>query len=302
MFIRSGMKFMKKITIIGVPLKYGQSSDGIDKGPLALREAGLISIFDQKEYEIDDLGDIKIEVPKPIDNPKLKNLEVVASSNTLLAQYVDKTIERKSFPLVIGGDHSMAIGTIAGLSKHYSNLGVIWYDAHGDINTEITTPSGNIHGMSLAVSMGIGHPILTNILGINPKIKPENIVFIGTRSLDEGEVRLIKENNIKVFSMEDINTHGIERVVSSAIDYLEVKTTNIHLSFDIDALDPSEAPGVGVPELGGISLEDSILALKMLRKPNLISSVEFVEANPLLDIDNKTIKATIKLIQTFFEI
>ena len=168
--------------------------------------------------------------------------------------------------MIFGGDHSIAIGTLAGVSPHYENLGVIWYDAHGDLNTGDTSPSGNIHGMPLAVSLGIGHEDLTNIGQDTPKIKPENIVIIGARSLDEGERELIKEKGIKVYTMHEIDRLGMTKVMEESIDYLKDRTDGVHLSLDLDGLDPSDAPGVGTPVLGGISYRESHLAMEMLEE------------------------------------
>jgi len=200
----------------------------------------------------------------------------------------------------LGGDHSIAIGTLAGVAKHYENLGVIWYDAHGDLNTEDTSPSGNIHGMPLAVSIGIGHPDLINIHGFAPKVKPENIVIIGARSLDEGEKELIREKGIKVFTMHEIDRLGMTRVMEECIDYLRERTDGVHLSLDLDGVDPADAPGVGTPVIGGISYRESHLAMEMLAESNLITSAEFVEVNPILDERNKTAIVAVALMGSLF--
>ena len=197
----------------------------------------------------------------------------------MLAKEVDQAIEAGSFPLVLGGDHSIAIGTLAGVAKHYNNLGVIWYDAHGDLNTAETSPTGNIHGMPLAVSLGMGHPLLTNVAGYAPKIKPENIVIIGARSLDDGERALIKEKGIKVYTMHEIDRIGMTKVMEDSISYLKGKTDGVHLSLDLDGLDPNDAPGVGTPVLGGISYRESHLAMEMLAESEIITSAEFVEVH-----------------------
>lgn len=200
----------------------------------------------------------------------------------------------------MGGDHSIAIGTLAGVAKHYENVGVIWYDAHGDLNTEDTSPSGNIHGMPLAVSIGIGHPDLINIHGFAPKVKPENIVIIGARSLDEGEKELIREKGIKVFTMHEIDRMGMTRVMEECIDYLRERTDGVHLSLDLDGVDPADAPGVGTPVIGGISYRESHLAMEMLAESNLITSAEFVEVNPVLDERNKTAIVAVALMGSLF--
>jgi arginase len=186
------------------------------------------------------------------------------------------------------------------VSKHYKSLGVIWYDAHGDLNTAETSPSGNIHGMPLAVSLGIGHEILTNVGGYEPKIKPENIVIIGARALDEGEKELIKEIGIKVYTMHEIDRLGMTKVMEETIEYLKERTDGVHLSLDLDGLDPHDAPGVGTPVTGGISYRESHLAMEMLAESKLITSAEFVEVNPILDDKNKTASVAVALMGSLF--
>jgi arginase len=293
----------KKISIIGVPMDLGQTRRGVDMGPSAIRYAGIIERLERLNYEIEDLGDIEIGRAERIQsetNVKLRNLKAVAEANEKLAAKVDEVVRAKSFPLVLGGDHSIAIGTLAGVAKHYKNLGVIWYDAHGDLNTEETSPSGNIHGMPLAASLGLGHPVLTNIAGYSPKIKPENIVIIGARALDEGEKVLIKEKGIKVYTMHEIDRLGMTTVMEETIQYLKDRTDGVHLSLDLDGLDPHDAPGVGTPVIGGISYRESHLAMEMLAEANIITSAEFVEVNPILDEKNKTASVAVALIGSLF--
>lgn len=276
---------MRKISIIGMPMDLGQLRRGVDMGPSAMRYAGMIERLKTLQYEIDDLGDIPIGRPEVVvrKDTNLRNLELVAEKSELLAKRVDEVVSAGSFPLVLGGDHSIAIGTLSGVAKHYQNLGVIWYDAHGDLNTAETSPSGNIHGMPLAISIGIGHPTLTEIAGYCPKIKPENIVIIGARALDDGEKVLIKEKGIKVYTMHEVDRLGMTKVMEETIDYLKDKTDGVHLSLDLDGLDPNDAPGVGTPVIGGISYRESNLAMEMLSEANIITSAEFVEVNPILD-------------------
>jgi arginase len=294
--------FMKKISIIGMPMDLGQMRRGVDMGPSAIRYAGINERLRNLNYEIEDLGDIPIGRPEVVhrSDTNLRNLELVAEKNEKLAAKVDEVVKSGAFPLVLGGDHSIAIGTLAGVAKHYKNLGVIWYDAHGDLNTAETSPSGNIHGMPLAVSIGLGHPMLTEIGGYSPKVKPENIVIIGARSLDEGERALIKENGIKVFTMHEIDRMGMSKVMEETIDYLKAKTDGVHLSLDLDGLDPSDAPGVGTPVIGGISYRESHLAMEMLAEAQIITSAEFVEVNPILDEKNKTATVAVALMGSLF--
>lgn len=281
----------------------GQSRRGVDMGPSAIRYAGVVETLENLNYDIKDLGDVPVSRPdskyeKQEDN--LRNLQQVADANQKLAEMVDTEITSNHFPLVLGGDHSIAIGSLAGIAKHYENLGVIWYDAHGDLNSGDTSPSGNIHGMPLAVSLGIGNEKLTNILGYQPKIKPENIVIIGARSLDPGEKDLIKESGINVYSMHEVDRLGMPAVMSQAIDYLKNRTDGVHLSLDLDGLDPEEAPGVGTPVIGGLSYRESHLAMEMLAESNILTSAEFVEVNPILDHKNKTATVAVGLIGSLF--
>lgn len=293
---------MKKLAIIGMPMDLGQTRRGVDMGPSAIRYAGVNERLKNLFDEVNDYGDIPIGRPEveidPVSN--LRNLHLIAEKTELLAQEVDKAITANSFPLVFGGDHSIAIGTIAGVAKHYQNLGVIWYDAHGDLNTAETSPTGNIHGMPLAVSLGLGHPLLTNVGGYAPKIKAENIVIIGARSLDEGERELIKEKGIKVYTMHEIDRLGMAKVMEETINYLKDQTDGVHLSLDLDGLDPHDAPGVGTPVIGGISYRESHLAMEMLAEAQMITSAEFVEVNPMLDDKNKTATVAVALMGSLF--
>ncbi|AIM16722.1 arginase [Neobacillus sedimentimangrovi] len=292
----------KKLSIIGMPMDLGQMRRGVDMGPSAIRYAGINERLKPLFDEIHDLGDIAIGRPEVIvdQESNLRNLDLVAEKNALLAEKVDEAVQAGWFPLVLGGDHSIAIGTLAGVAKHYKNLGVIWYDAHGDLNTAETSPSGNIHGMPLAVSLGIGHSKLTEIGGYTPKIKPENVVIIGARSLDEGERILIKEKGIKVYTMHEIDRMGMAKVMEETIAYLKERTDGVHLSLDLDGLDPSECPGVGTPVIGGISFRESHLAMEMLEESKIITSAEFVEVNPILDEKNKTASIAVGLMASLF--
>ncbi|WP_077620261.1 arginase [Bacillus sinesaloumensis] len=293
----------KDISLIGVPMDLGQMRRGVDMGPSAIRYAGVVERLERLHYDIDDLGDIEITRPtreETANDENLKNLEKVSEASEKLAATVDKVIQNGRFPLVLGGDHSIAIGSLAGIAKNYKNLGVIWYDAHGDLNTPDTSPSGNIHGMPLAASLGLGHKRLTHIAGYSPKIKPEHIVLIGARALDDGEKELIKELGVKVYTMHEIDRLGMTKVMEETISYLKKKTDGVHLSLDLDGLDPHDAPGVGTPVLGGISYRESHLAMEMLEEAKLITSAEFVEVNPILDDKNKTASVAVALMGSLF--
>ncbi|MDW7671357.1 MAG: arginase [Bacillota bacterium] len=288
----------RKISIIGVPMDLGQNRRGVDMGPSAIRYAGIVEKLEGLELEVEDLGDIQIAMPErkhTETDHNLRNLNAIETANTQLADLVSDVVEKGHFPLVLGGDHSIAIGTLAGVSKHYEDLGVIWFDAHGDLNTGDTSPSGNIHGMPLASSLGIGHPALSGLGGYGPKVKPENLVIIGLRDLDKGEKKLIREMGLRVYTMHEIDRMGMAAIMEESIDYLKKRTDGVHLSLDLDGVDPTDAPGVGTPVIGGISYRESHLAMEMLAESGIVVSAEFVEINPILDERNKTAKAAVAL-------
>src|SRR5690625_818136 len=287
------------ISLIGVPVDLGQSRRGVDMGPSAIRYAHVKDVIKELGYPIIDLGDLTVSNDLDINeasNSNLHNLYQIVYENKKLANIVDREVAENHFPLILGGDHSISIGSIAGIAKYYRNLGVIWYDAHGDLNTDETSPSGNIHGMSLAANLGFGAQQLTTILDYTPKIKPENIVIIGARSLDPGEKELIRRENIKVFTMQEIDRLGMPKVMEETIAYLKERTDGVHLSLDLDALDPTEVPGVGTPVIGGLTYRESHLAMEMLAEVNIVTSAEFVEVNPILDVKNKTAEVAVELI------
>ncbi|TQS71067.1 arginase [Ornithinibacillus gellani] len=293
----------QRISIIGVPMDLGQSRRGVDMGPSAIRYAGAMEKLEELGFTVQDLGDITIHRPNTDggkDIGKLKNVKQVVEANETLAQLVDAEVEKGRLPLILGGDHSIAMGSLAGISKHYRELGVIWYDAHGDLNTGETSPSGNIHGMPLAASLGIGDEVLTSIYGYAPKVKPENIVIIGARSLDPGEKELIRDKGIRVYTMHEVDRMGMSKVVEESVAYLKDRTDGVHLSLDLDGLDPTEAPGVGTPVRGGLTYRESHLAMEMFSEADLITSVEFVEVNPILDDKNKTASIAVGLLGSLF--
>ncbi len=291
------------ISLIGVPMDLGQNRRGVDMGPSAIRYAGVVERLEEIGHKVTDEGDIRIaaaEKTAPTDT-NLRNLKEVTDASTSLANKVHEVMENGQFPLVLGGDHSIAIGTLAGLGDRYENLGVIWYDAHADLNTGDTSPSGNIHGMPLAVSIGLGHEQLVNIRGFAPKIKPENVVIIGARSIDPGERELIKQTGIKVFTMHEIDKLGMTEVMNKAMWYLKDREVDgVHLSLDLDGIDPIYTPGVGTPVPGGISYRESHLAMEMLFSSEMITSAEFVEVNPILDEKNKTADVAVALMGSLF--
>ncbi|HAR4041260.1 TPA: arginase, partial [Staphylococcus aureus] len=279
----------KAIDIIGAPSTFGQRKLGVDLGPTAIRYAGLISRLKQLDLDVYDKGDIKVpavNIEKFHSEQKgLRNYDEIIDVNQKLNKEVSASIENNRFPLVLGGDHSIAVGSVSAISKHYNNLGVIWYDAHGDLNIPEESPSGNIHGMPLRILTGEGPK---ELLELNSNvIKPENIVLIGMRDLDKGERQFIKDHNIKTFTMSDIDKLGIKEVIENTIEYLKSRNVDgVHLSLDVDALDPLETPGTGTRVLGGLSYRESHFALELLHQSHLISSMDLVEVNPLIDSNN----------------
>lgn len=293
---------LRQITVIGVPMDLGADRRGVDMGPSAIRYANLRGKLQQIGFEVEDIGNLQVPTPETyeIGDTKLKYLREIVRVNEELAQTVTSVMEKGRFPLVLGGDHSIAIGTIAGVSRLQKRTGVIWFDAHGDLNTAETSPSGNIHGMPLAASLGWGHPDLTNCAGDGPKISPEHVALIGVRSLDEGEKRAIQENGIHVFTMHEIDRMGMAKVVEEALNIVTNGTDGVHLSLDLDGIDPNEAPGVGTPVAGGVTYRESHLALEIISQADVLTSAEFVEVNPILDVENKTAKVAVALIGSVF--
>lgn len=286
-----------KVSLIGVAIDLGAGTAGVSLGPEAIRYAGVEERLINIGYEVQDLGDIRAVRPKVAtsEGTNLKNLDEVARVNTELCNAVDTVMSAGRFPIVLGGDHSIAIGTISGVMQHKKNLGVIWFDAHGDINTDQTSPSGNIHGMPVSVLLGMGHPKLTSIGG-DVKLDAKNIVFIGSRDLDAGERRILKELGITVFTMHEIDRYGMPHVIEKAIEVASNGTDGIHVSFDVDCMDPVHAVGTGTRVPGGMTYRESHFALEMIAQSNKVVSAEFVEVNPIIDVKNQTAKNAVALI------
>lgn len=288
----------KTVSVIGVPMDLGQGRRGVDMGPYAIRYASLKERIERLGLTVNDQGNINVPTAEThdIDNQKLKYLPEVTRVSEDLAAKVADVMADGHFPIILGGDHSIAIGSIAGVAEHVKKLGVIWFDAHGDMNTEDTTPSGNIHGMPLACCIGIGNETLVNIGGYAPKLKPENVVIVGARSIDPEERELIREHNITCFTMHEIDKLGIAKVMEEAIRIASDGTDGIHLSLDLDSIDPDMAPGVGTPVLGGVTYREGHLAMEMLFQSDKVVSCDLVEVNPILDEQNKTARTAVDLV------
>ncbi len=292
----------QNVSIIGFPMDLGADRRGVDMGPSALRIAGLQTKLEELGYRVEDNGDIKIEIMErqKIKNPKLKYLDEIIKTSKLLAEKVERVLDKGDFPICLGGDHSMALGTISGIAsfckKRKLRLGVIWIDAHSDMNTDETSPTGNIHGMPLSALMGLGCDELVNLLGFSPKLYPENCVLIGIRSIDEAEKVNIKKLKVPIYTMNDIDKLGIHRIIAKVLKQFREKVDHIHISFDVDSVDPSVAPGVGTPIPGGLSYREAHLLMETIAECGCMSSLEIAEVNPILDHKNQSASFTSELI------
>lgn len=295
----------QRIEIIGAPSTFGQKKLGVNLGPDAIRYAGLLSRLKKMGLDVIDKGNIEVPTLDAekfnSDQEGLRNYDEIVTVSENLSKATSEIVEKGNFPLTLGGDHSIAVGSISGISQHYENLGVIWYDAHGDLNVPEESPSGNVHGMPLRILAGDGPDELVNINDFTPKVKPENIVLIGMRDLDEGERKYIKDKNIKTFTMADIDRFGIQEVIERSLEYLKSRNIDgLHFSLDVDALDPAETPGTGTRVMGGLSYRESHFALELLNESKLVTSMDIVEVNPLIDNSNHTAEQAVALLGTFF--
>jgi arginase len=290
---------MHEIAIIGVPIDLGAGRRGVDMGPSAVRYTGLHVRLEALGYQVRDLGNLPApmvetsEVPPP--GAKLRYLEPIAALCEALAGTVAASVEQGRLPVVLGGDHSLSIGSVSGSARGRS-LGLIWIDAHADFNTAETTPSGNIHGMSVAALTGRGHPLLTGLAARTPAIRPEHVALVGVRDLDPREREALRASGIHVATMHEVDRRGMAAVVDEAARVVTRGTDGFHLSFDLDVLDPREAPGVGTPVSGGISRREAHLAMEILAQSGGIRSLDLVEVNPILDERNATAELAAELL------
>lgn len=290
------------IRIIGVPIDLGAGTRGVDMGPSAMRSAGLNDRLKLLGWDVEDFGNIEVPVreTREIKDKKLKYLPEIVEVNKQLHLVVSQAMRDGVIPLILGGDHSIEIGSLAGLASEGRCFGLIWFDTHGDYNSLATTDSGNIHGMPLAVSNGIGAQELTSIGGEQKKIREQNTVIIGAREIDPQEREMLHQSKITVFTMRDIDQLGMTEVISQGIKIASQETDGIHVSFDLDVIDPEEAPGVGTPVIGGITYREAHLAMEFLADSGQVSSMDVVEVNPILDTQNKTAELAVSLICSLF--
>lgn len=279
-----------RIHLIGAPMDLGADRRGVDMGPSAIRYADLNEKVRTLGHEVNDLGSVHVPDPESRmqGDPKLKYLDQIVASARELGERVQRSIEEGAVPITLGGDHSIALGSISGAANAQGEIGVIWLDAHGDFNTSETTPSGNIHGMILAALTGHGDPRLVDAVGKGPHLDPQRLVIIGARDLDMGERKLLRSAGVHVRTMTEIDRRGIYDVTREALELATKGAKGLHVSFDMDVMDPSEAPGVGTPVPGGITYREAHLAMELIAESGRMTSLDLVEVNPILDSENRT--------------
>jgi len=291
----------RNIDIIGFPMDLGANRRGVDMGPSALRIAGLEEKLTALGYQVHDQGNIAIGIKECqiITNRRLKYMHEIVRTAEILSKQVELSLERHHLPLCIGGDHSLALGSITGVAaycrKHDRKLGVIWLDAHADANTDKTTPSGNIHGMVVSAALGVGHPELTGIGGFSPKLDPRHFAVVGVRSIDPGEKKNIQQLELPVYTMTDVDRRGMDAVMKDVLRRLKA-VDHIHVSFDLDSVDPTVAAGVGTPVTGGLTYREAHLCMETIAEQGGLHSMDVVEVNPILDIKNQSARLASELV------
>jgi arginase len=299
--------------IFGVTMDLGQDRRGVDMGPSAIRYARLQGALEDLGYCVDDLGNAEAPIPEmadkaegkpaapetdttsPIREGEVRQLGAVREVCARVAERAEDMISEGYFPIFLGGDHSISIGTVSGVARSFERTGVIWLDAHADFNTPETSPSGNIHGMPLSVLTGRGHPDLVDIGGEGASVRSEDVVILGLRSVDVEERRLLKETGIRVYTMKEVDAYGIASVVRGALRALS-HLGRVHLSFDLDVIDPDVAPGVGTPVRGGLSYREAHLVMELINEAEIVTSLDVVEVNPILDDRNGTAELAVELV------
>lgn len=300
---------MSRVRIIGVRVDLGAGRRGVDMGPSALRKAGIRERLRKLGFEVADDGNIFVDEPEAheIHDPKLRYLPQIVTAMTDLANRVDKSVEAGEIPVVLGGDHSIAIGTVAGVAsrcrKMGKKLGLIWLDAHGDCNTAETSPTGNIHGMPQAVVFGRGARELVTLGGFGDgeaKLDPEHSCIIGARSIDRREKEVIESIGLRVFTMDQIDRRGIYEITREALEIANGATDGMHVSFDVDVMDPAVAPGVGTPVRGGLTYRETHAMMELFAESGRMVSMEIAEVNPILDVRNQTAEVAVEMVASAF--
>ena len=284
----------------------GAGRRGVDMGPSAIRIAGLDAALRSLGFEVVDDGDVGVPAPETREpgDENARYLEPIYHVCNRLRLRVRRALEQGDVPVVLGGDHSIAIGTFSGVAEHYRDqgqqVGLIWVDAHGDMNTPGSSPSGNIHGMPLATLLGLGHPRLVEMGGFAPKVQKEHVCLIGIRDIDDSERRIIRESGIHVYTMRDVDERGMRAVMQEAVSIASAGTAGFHVSFDLDGMDPRDVPGTGTPVKGGISWREANLLMEMVSDTGKMLSLEVTELNPILDVRNQSGEVAVDVICSAF--
>ena len=286
----------RKLAVIGAALDLGAGRRGVDMGPSAIRYAGLDERLQGLGFECDDLGNVGAATPEATESgdPHARFLSQIKETCAGIAKKVSAAVDDGHLPIVLGGDHSIALGTLGGLASSHGPGGALWFDAHGDLNTPETSPSGNVHGMPLAAALGLAGDAFDNEAWPLPSVEPARVALVGVRSLDDGERELVKELGVFVATMTDLDRRGVETVVREALERVE-GAAFVHLSLDMDVVDPEVAPGVGTPVRGGLSYREAHLAMELVAEAGVLTSVEVVEVNPILDRENATAELAVEL-------
>jgi arginase len=287
----------KPVAVVGAALDLGAGRRGVDMGPSAIRYAGLAARIEQLSRTCVDIGNVQTAVAEatPVGDERLRFLREILQTCGRVADLVSEARAQGRMPLVLGGDHSVALGTLGGLARASGPGGVLWIDAHGDLNRPETSPSGNVHGMVLAAAMGLAGSSFEDAGWPVPSVDPSRVALVGVRALDDGERELLGQLNATVFTMSDIDRHGIEHAIHESFERIQ-GSGFVHVSLDMDALDPEVAPGVGTPVRGGLSYREAHLAMELAADSGLVDSLEVVEVNPILDRENETAELAVELV------
>jgi arginase len=288
---------VQSVAVIGAALDLGAGRRGVDMGPSAIRYAGLAERLGELGLEVDDLGNVPVAIAEATEegDESARFLGPIKETCERVAGVVRGALEEGQFPLVLGGDHSVALGSLGGLAAAHGPGGVLWLDAHGDLNRPQTSPTGNVHGMALAAALGLGGPTFESDVWPTPSVERTRLALVGTRELDQGERELIREHGLRVWTMSTIDQLGMERTIREALEHV-AGDNFVHVSLDMDALDPAVAPGVGTPVRGGLRYREAHLALELIAEAHVLTSLDVVEVNPVLDVANETGKLAVELI------